>query len=469
VPDLTDLGTVSADGLTWTFTLRPGIRYEDGTPVVVRDLAYAIKRSFAHDVFTNGPRYQDKYFKGGDRYKGPYLSGDDYEGVRTRGDRTLIIRLAQPFADLPFYLTFPAFTPIPPARDTRLDYRNHPVATGPYMVDSYLAGSELKLKRNPHWDPATDTVRHQYPDAWDFRWGADHVRTQQRVLASDGPDAAAISYDNVDATLIPQLTGDKKAQLVQGDSPCTSVFQLDTRKIPLAVRRAVAVAWPYDQTWKAMGLNRYTAEPASTILPPAVPGHTRYPPVAGLSGTGPGDPAAARRMLTAAGRLGFKLSWYYDNTQPVAQQTDQIRTRALAAAGFTVEAIGVATADLRAKEADYGAPVNAGQTPGGWCSAWPSGSSWFPVLFESHSIADGTSWGMLSDPALDTEIEAVAGLPAGPATGRWAALDREILSTYVVLPLFYDKMAVVEGTAIGGAEGDATVGLPFLPGLFVKD
>jgi peptide/nickel transport system substrate-binding protein len=468
VPDLTDTGTVSADKLTWTFKLQPGIKYEDGTPVSIDDLAYAIKRSFAHDVYVNGPTYQLTYFKDGDKYKGPYKSGDTYDGVETQGTDTLIIHLSKAFSDLPFYLTFPAFTPIPKAKDTKQDYKNHPLATGPYMFDTYSAGTELKLKKNPNWDPNTDAARHQYPDTWDFKWGSDHVKTQQQVLASNGPDADSISYDNIDATLIPQLTGDKKAQLVQGDSPCTIVFQLDTRKIPIEVRKAVAAAWPYDQTYKALGNNDYTAEPASTILPPSVPGYSKYTPITNLTGTGQGDPAAAKQMLTAAGKLGFEISYYYDNTQPVAQQVSAIRSQALTAAGFKVKAIGVATADLRAKKGDYSSPVNAGQSPGGWCSDWPTGGSWFPVLFESHSVTDGTSWGMLSDASLDAQINAVADLPTDQATSKWAALDQQIMGLYVALPLYYDKMAVVEGTGLGGTEGDGTMGLPLFVNMFVK-
>src|SRR5918998_1684800 len=133
VPDLTDLGTASADKLTWTFKMQPGIKYEDGTEVKVEDLAYAVKRSFAHDVYVNGPTYQMQYFKDGDKYKGPYASGDTYSGVETQGTDTLIIHLARPFSDLPFYMTFPMFTPIPKAKDTKQDYKNHPLATGPYM------------------------------------------------------------------------------------------------------------------------------------------------------------------------------------------------------------------------------------------------------------------------------------------------------------------------------------------------
>ena len=48
---------MSADKLTWTFKLQSGIKYEDGTAVKAEDLAYAIKRSFAHDVYdSTAPR-----------------------------------------------------------------------------------------------------------------------------------------------------------------------------------------------------------------------------------------------------------------------------------------------------------------------------------------------------------------------------------------------------------------------------
>jgi len=177
VPDLTDLGTTSADGLTWTFKLQPNIKYQDGTPVAIDDLAYSIKRSFAHEVFTAEATYQMEYFKDGKTYKGPYKDGDTYSGVETQGTDTLIIHLAKKFPDLPYYLTFPMFTPIPKAKDTKQDYQNKPMATGPYTFDSYTPGSELKLKKNPNWDPNTDPARHQYVDAWDFKWGQDDPKT----------------------------------------------------------------------------------------------------------------------------------------------------------------------------------------------------------------------------------------------------------------------------------------------------
>jgi peptide/nickel transport system substrate-binding protein len=469
VPDLTDLGTVSADKLTWTFKMTGSFKYEDGTPVKVEDLAYAIKRSFAHDVYPNGPAYQLAYFKDRDKYKGPYKDGDTYAGVETQGTDTLIIHLAKTFSDLPFYMTFPMFTPIPKAKDTKQDYKNHPLSTGPYMFDQYVAGTSLSLKKNPNWDPNTDPVRHQYADAWNFKWGGELVTTQQKVLNSSGDDANSLQYDEIDASLIPQLTGDKANQLIKGEQPCTYILNLDVRKIPdINVRKAIAKAINWDAMTKARGNNDYTAEPASTFLPPGVPGYTKYTPFPDLTGTGAGDPAGAKKMLTDAGKLGFELSWYYDNTKPISQQISNIRSDALTKAGFKVKAIGVSTADLRAKTGDYTAPVNMDQAPRGWCSDWPTGSSWMPVMFESRSISDGTSWGFMQDAALDKKIEDVAALPSDQATSKWAALDQEIMGQYVALPWFYTKMANVAGTNIGGAEADATVGMPFFINMYLK-
>ncbi|WP_433294091.1 ABC transporter substrate-binding protein [Actinoplanes sp. CA-030573] len=469
VPDLTDLGAVSADKLTWTFKMTGAYKYEDGTDVKVEDLAYAVKRSFAHDVYPDGPTYQLSYFKDGDKYKGPYTDGDTFAGVETQGTDTLVIHLAKPFADLPFFMAFPMFTPIPKARDTKQEYKNHPLATGPYMFAEYVAGTSLTLTKNPHWDPGTDPVRHQYVDGWSFRWGGDAVSTQQRVLNSAGADASSVQAEEIDSSLIPQLTGDKAKQLSTGQSPCLYVLNIDTRKIPdINVRKAIAKAINWDAISKANGNNPYTAQPASTFLSPSVPGYEQYPPYPDLTGTGSGDPEGAKKILIDAGKLGFALSWYYDNTLPIPQQRSAIRADNLTKAGFTVKAIGASSAVIRAKAGDYNAPVNLDQAPRGWCSDWPTGSSWLPTLFESRAVAEGTSWGMQQDKALDAEIEAVAALPAEQATGKWAALDRKIMGRYVALPWYYGKTAFVVGSKVGGAEADPTQGQPSYLGMFLR-
>jgi peptide/nickel transport system substrate-binding protein len=473
VPDLAeDLGTPSADGLTWTFKLKKGIKYADGTPVKAADYAYAIKRSFAGDIYDSGPRYQNQFFVDGDTYKGPYgPDGANYKGVETPDDNTLVIHLAHKFDDLPYYAAFPMFTPIPQAKDTKQNYQQRPMTTGPYKVESYVPGTELKLTKNTNWDPATDPVRHQYVDGFDFKFGQDLIKAQRQVLASSGPDANALNYSNLDVSLLPEVKD--QSQLVKGESPCTTMYTMDSRKIPLEVRKLIAKAYPYDSARKVAGLNPNDDPPASTILPPAVPGFDKYE-LPGLTGTGKGaeDNAVAAEVkseLAKIGKTGFELSWYYSIDDKIATQVSSLRQQVFEKAGFTVKPQGVPKAKIRTFTGKQDAPVNIGKTPAGWCSDWPSGTSWFPVLFKSDAIALGNSVGQLQDKALDAKIDAVTAKTPDEQLKEWKNIDKDILENYLpVLPLYYSASNMPMGKNIGHAINDPTQGMPEFTSMFLK-
>ncbi|MGH3448240.1 MAG: ABC transporter substrate-binding protein, partial [Nocardioidaceae bacterium] len=160
VPDMaTDLGTPNEDFTEWKFTLRDGLKYENGTPVEAEDVAYAIRRSFATKELPDGPTYNKTFFLDGDTYKGPYKDGDDYKGVEVDGD-TITIKMRRPFADMPYLASFPQYTAIPKSADKDPNaYGKHPMATGPYKFADYKSGSRLTLVKNDQWDPETDTTR----------------------------------------------------------------------------------------------------------------------------------------------------------------------------------------------------------------------------------------------------------------------------------------------------------------------
>ena len=472
VPDLAeDLGTRSADGLTWTFKLKQGIKYNDGSPVKAADYAYAIKRSFAHELYDAGPTYQVQFFKDGDKYNGPYESGDNYAGVETPDESTLIIHLAKKFDDLPYYAAFPVFTPIPKAKDTQKNYEQKPMTTGPYQVASYQQGTELKLTKNPNWDPNTDPVRHQYPDAWDFKFSQDLLKVQRQVLASSGPDANTLNYTDLDSSLVPEVKD--QSQIIRGQQPCTYLWGLDTRKIPLEVRQLVAQAYPFDTWRKVAGLTPESAIPASTILPPAVPGYEKFE-LPGLNGTGKGaeDAAVAQEIkgkLKDLGKENFELSWYYSNDDKIANQVNQLRTQVYTAAGFKVKAIGVSKAKIRTLRNDPKAPVNIGQGPSGWCSDWPSGASWFPVLFKSDAVELSNSIGMLQDKTVDAEIDRVAALSPNDQLKEWSKVDKMLLEKYLpAVPLYYSASAYPVGKNIGHAINDVTQGMPEFTSIYLK-
>jgi peptide/nickel transport system substrate-binding protein len=473
VPDLAeDLGTKSADGLTWTFKLKQGIKYQDGTVVKAADYAYSIKRSFAHDLFDAGPTYQLQFFKDGDKYKGPFTAGgENYSGVETPDESTLVIHLAKKFDDLPFYAAFPMFTPIPQAKDTQKNYELKPMTTGPYQVASLTPGSELKLTKNTNWDPNSDPVRHQYVDAFDFKFAQDTIKVQRQVLNSSGPDGNALNYSNLDASLLGEVKD--QSQIIKGAAPCTITWPLDTRKIPLEVRKLIGEAYPFADYRKVAGLTPETAIPATTILPPAVPGFEKYE-LPGLNGTGKGaqDPAVAEQIkgkLKELGKENFELSWYFSNDDPIATQVNQLRKQVFEKAGFTVKATGVPKAKIRTLTGKQDAPVNIGKTPAGWCSDWPSGTSWFPVLFKSDAIALGNSIGQIQDPALDAEIDRVSALDPNAQLKEWSKVDKKILTDYLpAIPLYYSASAFPVGKNIGHAINDVTQGMPEFTSLYLK-
>ncbi|WP_328522717.1 ABC transporter substrate-binding protein [Kribbella sp. NBC_00359] len=473
VPDLAeDLGTKSEDGLTWTFKLKKGIKYMDGSPVKAEDFAYSIKRSFAHDLYDAGPAYQIQFFKDGDKYKGPYGSnGSNYSGVETPDENTLVIHLAKKFDDLPYFAAFPMFTPIPQAKDTQKNYEQHPMTTGPYKVDSYLPGTELKLSRNTNWDPATDPVRHQYVDSWDFKFAQDTIKAQRQVLASNGPDANTMNYSNLDVSLLPEVKD--QSQLVKGPSPCNIMYTMDTRKIPLEVRKLIAKAYPYDSWRKVAGLNPTDDPPASTILPPAVPGFEKFE-LPGLNGTGPGaqNDAVAKEVkdeLAKLGKSNFELQWYYSIDDTISTHASQLRQQVFEKAGFKVRPIGVPKAKIRTFTGNQDAPVNIGKNPTGWCSDWPSASSWFPVLFRSDALALGNSVGQLQDKALDAKIDAITAKAPNDQLKEWSKIDKDILENYLpAIPLYYSATNSPIGTNIGHAINDPTQGMPEFTSIYLK-
>ena len=472
VPDLaTDLGKASEDGLTWTFTLKDGIKYEDGSPVKAADIVFAAKRSFDPDLAANGPTYQREFFKDGAKYQGPYKGDKNWNSVEAPDDKTVVFHLEKRFETLPYFVSFNQFTPIPEAKDKKADYQLHPLATGPYKFDKYTPGTELTLVRNDQWDPNTDPARNNYPDGFHFKWGVDDLKTQTAILASNGEDATTLNWMPVDSSLIPQIEGEKKSQFVEGPSSCVIMVNLDARKIPLEVRKAIAVAYPFDSMHKALGETTHSFAPASTIVPPQIPGHLPYvaeaTPGFKMNGQGDGDPAKAKEMLAAAGfgpSKPFELIYYYTNDDDSAQKANQVRKQAFQAAGFKVTDIGVPGAERRKLVGDPKGKYNMLQSPRGWCFDWPSADSIIPPTVGTIALSQGgTTFGNFSDAKIDSEIKRIQQLSITEQGPEWGKMDKWLTENYLLaIPDYYDKGNSTFGTKVHNVENNPNKGMPEL-------
>src|ERR1051326_770659 len=174
VPDLaTAPGTVSDGGLTWTYHIKPNVKYEDGTLVTSADVKYAVERTFDRTLFPLGPSYFPLLLGGNAaKYPGPYKdkSHTGLTAIDTRhAHRTAI----------------PQTAPVPQKHDTGANYQLHPWSTGPYKFQSYQLNKQLTLVPNTFWNPATDPNAKQLVGKITMTMNMNADDIDNRLLAGD--------------------------------------------------------------------------------------------------------------------------------------------------------------------------------------------------------------------------------------------------------------------------------------------
>ena len=189
VPDLAEsLGKPSDDSKTWTYTLRQGVKFEDGTPVTSKDVKYAVERSLDKTTFPNGPTYFNDFLdlQG---YTSPYADSDPnklgLKAIETPDDRTIVFHLKQPFSGFDYFAQMPSTAPVPVAKDTGSKYKEHVVSTGPYMFETNELGKSFTLVRNPNWDQATDPNRKPLPDRIEVALNVNADDIDNRLQSGD--------------------------------------------------------------------------------------------------------------------------------------------------------------------------------------------------------------------------------------------------------------------------------------------
>jgi peptide/nickel transport system substrate-binding protein len=470
IPDMaTDLGRPNEDNTEWTFTLREGLKYEDGTDVVAEDVAYAIKRSFAIAELPDGPTYQTTFFLDGDKYKGPFSDGTDYAGVEVNG-QDITIKMRRPFADMDYYASFPVFTAIPEAKDNAENYGQHPLATGPYKFSDYKAGSSLSLVKNDQWDPNTDPGRIQMVDGWEFKFAQDTAKLENIILNDNGSAQTTLTYDNVTASSYRQIAQEKE-RLVTGTQPCTFMWYLDMTKIKdKKIRQAVGYAYPYEDAWKAAGeIVGVTRVPGTSILPPGTAGRKEYDPL-GIGGVNT-DPEKSKQLLQEAGAEGFEIKFLFATDDDLAVATKDAIVEGLEAGGFKATPIASTTETIRTDRTVYESPINVRSS--GWCSDWPSGGSWFPAQWAGNLVGlEG-----MPNPAnfkvkkFDDEQDRILDtLSPEEATEAWGEFD-EMMQTeeYPAVVTGYGGVAMIHGSKVGGMANDNVRGMPTFQRMYITE
>ncbi|MFJ9051668.1 ABC transporter substrate-binding protein [Streptomyces bacillaris] len=457
VPDLaTDLGRPNEDATVWTYTLKEGLKYEDGTAITSADIKYGIERSFAAELSGGAPYLRD-WLIGGADYQGPYKEKKGLDSIEVPDDRTIVFRLNKPEGEFPYLATQTQTTPVPKAKDTGTKYEEHPVSSGPYkVVSNENDGERLILERNPHWSAATDEERKAYPDRIDVRSGLDATVINQRLSASQGPDAAAVTTDtNLGPAELAKVGSDKKlaARVGTGHFGYTNYIAFNPEVKPFddpKVRQAIAYAVDRTSVINAAG-GSSLAEPATTFLPERdFFGHQPYDHFpAGKTG----NAEKARELLKEAGHeKGLTVTLTHSNAKDF-QTSPEIATAiqaALKKAGITVKLQGL-------EDNDYSDTTHdAKRTPGfflsRWGADWPSGGPFLAPIFDGRQIVrDGSNYNaaFLNDPEVNKEIDEINKLTdLKAAAARWGALDSKIGEKALTVPLFHPVYKRLYGESV---------------------
>jgi ABC-type transport system substrate-binding protein/DNA-binding SARP family transcriptional activator/streptogramin lyase len=469
VPDLaTELPSPTGAGRIYTFHLRSGIRYSDGTRVRPEDFRHAIER-----VFKVGSGYTQSPYTG-------IVGAKQCErtprrctlrrGIVTddRGD-TITFRLTAPDPDFLYKLAFPMADAVPANAPSRDIGRRPLPATGPYMTESVVLlprpldrehGRGIRnwtLVRNPRFHEwSADAQPSGYPD---------------RIVLNANTEAAQAAFaiaHGVDVLLspmtreLPELERHYATQLHSNPNAATFGFVMNTRVAPfdrLAVRRALNYAIDRKRILALAG-GSFEAQSTCQILPPTLAGYRPYCPYtlqANASGTwiAP-DLAKAERLVRASGTRNARVTVLVPPPDPMFPTTK--------IGGYIVSVLRVLgfRASLRMLSSpafDRHLGDSRAQPQIGWFSwyqDYPAPSNFIEPLLTCGSFIPSDPANLniaeFCDPKIDTESRRAAALEAqspGISAEEWRKIDRQLTNRATWLPLYNPRVPVALSERVG--------------------
>jgi ABC-type transport system substrate-binding protein len=372
-PELvTELPELSEDGLTYTFKIRPGVMFHDGTEMTAEDVKYSLERAMDN----NGPgQAQSLYGPLGITGAAAWQNGDASEvtGLRVIDPLTMAMDLDAPNSAVPYTLTMTMASIVPKAYTEQIgtkEFEQQPIGSGPFKITSYEPGRSLVMDRNPdYWDPS----RAAFVDGADWELGVDAELATLRILNGE----ADFTHDKVPPGQIAQLQGDPNFLV----GPFNNVFYVaGSTEHPamkeLAVRQAMAHAVDKERIVRQLA---GVGEPATGgIFSPLSPYYQE--------GLGyPYDPEAAKQLLADAGFPdGFEVELLIRTTDP-EQVIGQALEQDWSAIGIKVKANALPQGAWIERAFEYAPIAIIGQ----WELPYPHGSYVVDSAFTQAAIDSG--------------------------------------------------------------------------------
>jgi peptide/nickel transport system substrate-binding protein len=463
-PDLaTDLGTASADKKTWSFTIRDGVKWQDGTTVTCDEVKYGVSRTFATDIINAGPTYAIKYLDiptakdGSSTYKGPYNTSKSndtaaYDKAVTCDGSTITFHLKVPVPDFNATTTLEEFAPVEKKYDSNpAKYGDNLQSNGPYQIQTYKKGQKLVLVRNTNWDPATDPERPAYPDTIEMDFNLDPNVVDQRMIKDSGNDQMALMRDNLEPNDLASVFNNPqtKPRAVNEYDPYQDYIAINTSHITnLKLRQAIMVAFPRAQYRSIYG-GDYAGDLADGYIKPNVKGYA--PTNIWTTGLGQpipdnGDATYAKQLIQESGQKMPTLTYDY-MSGPTGNKFAGALVTAMAAAGITVKPNPIDSGVFYGQVFD---DKQAGDLIwSGWGPDWPNASTIIPSLLTPDG---GFDLARYNDPTFNKAVTAALNLTdLNAQIAAWNKLNTQAVEAGTAVPTLAERQQRMFGGKVGGA------------------
>lgn len=462
----TDTGTSEDGGLTWTFTIKDGVKWQDGSPITGEDFVYGLSRSYDETLVNGtgvGQTYLSTYAPSVTEagYSGPFTSTPEAQAVFDEhffaDGQTVTYKFDNPWGDFPAAAAG-LFTTDPYQKSfddgsTLWEINSN----GPYILEEgeFDQATGGTFVRNEEYDPATDSteLREALPDQFNFEFVSDTDVLFQRLVADAGDDQAAFSDANIPATFYSQITGDVADRTLKSTSPYTRFLFINSLSVTDPdVRRALSLALNKEGVIEAYGGDNW-GEPSTSIVSNAVSGFQPNPSFADDNPAG--DPEAAKALLAGATpeiTIAYAVSPTNEKIVPVIQESFE-------AAGFIVSTYPIAS---DATPGYYGQMADRNKNGqkvdvflGGWAADWPSISTVVPPILRSNpadaEFGVGFNYGFYSNAEVDDLIDqALASTDPAEQADLFSQADAIAGKDGAYIPVAQQKNYFLYGSRIAG-------------------
>jgi peptide/nickel transport system substrate-binding protein len=410
---------VSKDGRTYTFTIRSGLKFSDGSPITAAAFKRALERNLSPKMYQGSPVgvnvHLDELIQGGKAFLGGKAQA--LSGVRASG-RTLTVRLtkADPtFVAIMAMQWFGAIKPNTPYSDKGLDV--YP-GSGPYYIKARDVGKSLLLERNPNYKGN----RPANPDKIVFSVNLQEAQSLLQVRNGEADMTLTLPVTSHDQ--LGSEFGVNKGRYFVGPNNCVSFWALNTSRAPLnSIPLRKAVNWAIDRPALLRVAGKYAGKRHDQILVPGVPGYKEFKLYA-IKGA---DLTKAKQVAGGASAIAGKtVTLFYPPTSTAVNQA-QVLQYNMKQLGFDVKLNPTPSSIYYKTLGTKGVDMDIARA--GWCADYNDPYDFINVNLAGDTIQDANNvnFAYLNNPALNRKMAAAAKLSGDARYGAFRRLDLEIM------------------------------------------